>query len=140
MTDPTQPTQTTSQELQVRGKQALQQEATRPGFVFQPDADILERSDAYVVYADLPGADDKSVRVRLENGQLQLDAELVTQPDPGWNLVHGEYRVGAYHREFLLSDDIDTEGVSASLRDGVLELIVPKTVASRRRTIAVRAG
>jgi HSP20 family molecular chaperone IbpA len=134
------PTQTTSQELELRAKQALQQEATRPGPIFRPDADILERSDAYVIYADLPGADEKTVQVRLERGQLQLDAELATRPDPGWSPLHAEYRIGGYHREFLISDEIDPDGVSASMRDGVLELILPKSRASRRRTIDVRSG
>ena len=50
-----------TQELQVREKQQLEQESTRPGLVFRPDVDILEQPDAYVIYADLPGADEKSV-------------------------------------------------------------------------------
>jgi HSP20 family protein len=131
---------TTSQELELRAKQPLQREATRPGPLFRPDADILERSDAYVIYADLPGADEKTVQVRLERGQLLLDAELATQPDPSWSPLHAEYRVGAWHREFLISDDIDADGVSASMRDGVLELVLPKSQASRRRTIEVRSA
>src|SRR5512145_1510779 len=136
MASPTTPT--ASQELELRAKQPLQQEAMRPGPVFRPDADILERSDAYVIYADLPGADEKSVQVRLERGQLQLDAELATRPDPSWSPLHAEYRVGAWHREFLISDEIDADGVSASMRDGVLKLILPKSQANRRHTIEVR--
>lgn len=132
--------ETRSQELELRAKQTLQQEATRPGPIFRPDADILERSDAFVIYADLPGADEKTVQVRLEGGQLQLDAELATRPDPGWSPLHAEYRLGAYHREFLISEEIDADGVSASMRDGVLQLVLPKSVATRRRTIEVRTG
>jgi HSP20 family protein len=130
----------TASPLKARGKQALQEEATRPGPVFQPDVDILERGDAYVIYADLPGADEKHVTVRLENGVLSLDAQLATEPEANWTPLHIEYRVGGYHREFRLSDAIDSGGVSASMRDGVLELRLPKSEAHRPRTIAVKAG
>ena len=127
-------------DLQLRDKQELQHESTRPGLVFRPDVDILERPDAYVVYSDLPGVDAKSVQVRLENDVLTLDASLATLPEPGWNPVHAEYRIGGYHREFRLSDAIDTANVAATMRDGVLELRLPKVERKRPRTVEVRAS
>ena len=99
-------------DLRVREKQAVEREGTRPGPVFQPDVDIFERRDAFVIYADLPGADESSVSVRLEKGVLSLDARLATLPDPGWQPLHAEYRVGGYHREFRVSEDIDGHPVS----------------------------
>ena len=87
-----------SDTLQAREKQELPEESTRPGFVFRPDIDILENHDGYVIYADLPGADDKSVDVRLDRGTLTLDARLATAPDPSWTPLHAEYRFGSYQR------------------------------------------
>ena len=75
-------TGTTASDLQVREKQALAREGTRPGLVFRPEVDILERSDAYLIYADLPGVDDKNVQVHLDKGVLTLDAELATSVAP----------------------------------------------------------
>jgi len=124
----------------VRDKQQLEQESTRPGLVFRPDVDILEQPDAYVIYADLPGVDEKSVQVRIEGGTLAIDAQLATLPGSDWNPVHSEYRFGSYHREFHVSDEIDTDAVSATMRDGVLELRAPKSARSRPRTIEVRTG
>jgi HSP20 family molecular chaperone IbpA len=132
--------QTTSQDLELREKEALEREGTRPGPVFSPDVDILERTDAYVLYADLPGANESSVEVRLEAGTLTLDARLATVPDSSWTLLHEEYRFGSYHREFRLSDQIDSSRVSAVMRNGVLELRLPKSAAVRPRTIEVQAG
>lgn len=131
---------TTSTDLEAREKRALEEEGTRPGPVFKPDVDILERADAYLIYADLPGVDDKHVRVRLDKGVLSFDADLATAPEESWNPIHVEYRFGAYHREFRLSDEIDSEGVAASMRDGVLELRLPKTRAQQPRQIAVQTG
>ncbi len=126
--------------LQAREKQELEGESTRPGPVFRPEVDILERSDGYVIYADLPGADDKTVDVRFERGNLTLDARLATVPDEAWNPLHAEYRAGTYHREFRVSEDIDSSGVSAKMRNGVLELHLPKSAEKQPRAIPVLAG
>lgn len=133
-------TTTTAHDLQLREKQALEGEGTRPGPVFRPDVDILERADSYIVYADLPGADESSVNVRLDRGRLSLDADLATLPDPSWRPLHLEYRFGGFHREFQVSDEIDPDGVSASMRNGVLELRLHKAEKHRPRTIPVQAA
>jgi HSP20 family protein len=129
-----------TQTLQARQKQELEEERTRPGLVFRPDIDILENPDGFVVYADLPGVDEKSVDVRLDKGVLTLDAQLATIPESGWSPLHTEYRLGAYHREFRISTDIDSSGVSARMQNGVLELVLPKSAERRPRAIPVQAG
>ena len=126
--------------LHAREKQELAEESTRPGLVFRPDIDILENHDGYVIYADLPGADDKSVDVRLDRGTLTLGARLATVPDPSWTPLHTEYRFGSYHREFQISEDIDPAGVAAKMQNGVLELVLPKSAERRPRAIQVQAG
>jgi HSP20 family molecular chaperone IbpA len=129
-----------SKALESREKQELEGEGTRPGPVFRPDIDILERSDGYVIYADLPGADERSVDVRLEHGVLSIDARLATQPEAGWNPLHAEYRLGGYHRDFRITEDIDASGVSAKVSNGVLELHLPKSAERQPRAIPVQAG
>ena len=126
--------------LQAREKQELQGETTRPGPVFRPEVDILEREDGYVICADLPGVDDKSIDVRLDQGALTLDAQLATLPETNWTPLHTEYRLGSYHREFRLSEGIDASGVSAKMQNGVLELHLPKSAKHRPRTIPVQTG
>jgi HSP20 family protein len=129
-----------TQTLQAREKQELQEESTRPGLVFRPDIDIIENREGYVIYADLPGVDDKSVEVKLDRGTLSLDARLATVPDHSWNPLHMEYRVGSYHREFRISEDIDPAGVAAKMHNGVLELVLPRSAERRPRAIQVQAG
>jgi HSP20 family molecular chaperone IbpA len=131
---------TDSNALQNREKQELEGERTRPGPVFRPDVDILERADSYVIYADLPGVDDASVDIRLERGMLTLDAQLATRLEEAWAPLHQEYRIGSYHREFRISEDIDDGGVTARMSDGVLELNLPKSADRQPRAIPVQAG
>lgn len=129
-----------SNELTTREKQPVEREATRPEVLFRPDVDIVELEHVFVVTADLPGVDDRHVDVRLEKGVLSLEARLAVEPDPSWTPLHAEYRPGGYRREFALSEHIDPEGIEASLRDGVLELRLPKAAVHRPRSVEVRAG
>ncbi len=126
-------------EIETREKQTLGRETTREGPSFRPDVDIVERKDAYLLTADMPGVDENHVQVRLEDGVLSIDATLAVEPDPGWTPVHREYRMGGFHREFTLSERIDAEKISARMRDGVLELELPKAEAVRPRQIPIHA-
>jgi len=129
-----------TREIETREKQELEREQTRPGIVFRPDVDIVERADEFLVTADLPGVDEQHVDVRLENGLLSIRGELGVEPEPEWQPLYGEYRLGSYYREFVLSDRIDVNGIKASMKDGVLELHLPKAERHRPRNIEVRAG
>jgi len=132
--------QNPTREIETREKQEVEREQTRPGIVFRPDVDIVERANEFLVTADLPGVDEQHVDVRLENGLLMIRGELGVEPEPGWQPLYGEYRLGSYYREFALSDRIDVNGIKASMKDGVLELHLPKAERHRPRNIEVRAG
>jgi HSP20 family protein len=127
-------------ELEPRAKRAVEREPTRTGTWFRPDVDILERADEFVVVADLPGVDEQHVNVRLEEGVLSIEATPEREPDPSWTLLYAEYQTGGWQREFALSERIDATKIQASLRDGVLELHLPKLDRHRPRTIQVQAG
>jgi len=134
------PVEVASRELEAQPKQPVARELTRSGPVFQPDVDIVETPEEYRVYADLPGSDGDHVQVRLEEGVLSIDAALAVEPEPGWVPLHREYRLGGWHREFQLSDRIAAERISAEMRDGVLEIRLPKAEAHRPRRIEVRTA
>ena len=131
---------TTQAALRPGEKQVLERETMRPGLVFRPDVDIVEQKDAFLVTADLPGVDERSVDVRLENGLLSIDAAPGEGPDAAWTPLHVEFRAGGYHRQFALSDAIDVNAIEARLTDGVLTVRLPKHRAARPRQIAVQAG
>ena len=130
----------TTSDLQTREKQALEREGIRPGLVFRPDVDIVERPEEFLVMADFPGVDEDHIDVRLEEGVLSIDAAQAAEVDSTWTPVYAEYRLGGYHREFTLSEAIDTEAIRAKMRDGVLELHLPKSQRHRPRQIEVKKG
>ena len=126
-------------EIEPREKAELLTEDTRPGLVFRPDVDILEQPDAYIILADMPGASEDTVDISLDKGVLTLDARAVEDESQG-TTRYAEYRSGGYHREFRISKDIDASAVSARMKNGVLELHLPKSAESRPRRIAVEAA
>ncbi|MDJ0785178.1 MAG: Hsp20/alpha crystallin family protein [Myxococcota bacterium] len=129
-----------TQELTASEKQPVAGEGTRPGPVYRPDVDILESRDGYLIHVDLPGVDEKALDVRLEDGVLRLDVPAPAPDGAVTTPLHTEYRPGGYHREFRISEGIDAAAVTAELRNGVLELRLPKSEARKPRSIEVRAA
>lgn len=127
-------------ELEQTEKRPAQSEGTRPGRLFEPDVDIVENPGAYLVVAELPGVDREHVRVSLEDQVLSIEADLASAPDPSWQPLYQEFRQGGYQRQFRLSDRIDAGAIRASMRDGVLQLELPKVERARPRTIEIQGG
>jgi len=126
-------------ELEQAEKRPADREGTRSSRVFEPDVDIVENTEAYLVVAELPGVDREHVHVSLEDQILTIDADLATEPDSAWRAVYSEFRQGAYHRQFRISDRIDADAIRATMRDGVLQLELPKVAQARPRTIAIES-
>lgn len=119
---------------------AKAQEQTRPGRYFVPDVNIYEFDDSLKLWADMPGVKDKDVEVTLKDGVLTIVGKVGTEMYSGLRPMYTEYNVGNYHREFALNENIDESKIKASLRNGVLELEIPKKEEAKPRRIEVRAA
>ena len=103
-----------------------------------PAVDIEEYADKFVLYADVPGVDPASIEVTLEKGVLTLAgsrAEAVEQK--GVERRRNERVSGRFHRRFALPDTVDSDSVSATGRNGVLEVVIPKRAQLQPRRITV---
>ena len=114
-------------------------ERTRSRLAFVPRADIYETNEAIVLLTDMPGADENSLDIMLENDVLTINGYVDTAYPEGYGLSYGEYRVGDYQRSFTLSNKIDRDKIEATVKDGVLRLYLPKAEPATRK-IAVAAG
>ena len=115
-------------------------ERTRDRLAFVPRADIYETNEGITVLADMPGVDESSVDITLENDVLTIRGYVDPVEPEGRSLAFSEYRVGDYERAFSLSDQIDQDAIDALVKDGVLRLQLPKITEARKRTIAIRTG
>ena len=105
---------------------------------WSPAVDIEEYSDKFVLYADVPGIDPATIDVTLEKGVLTVAGsreQAVEQA--GVERKRSERATGKFLRRFVLPDTADSEGVSASGKNGVLQIVIPKRAQSQPRRIAV---
>lgn len=112
-------------------------ESTRGGFYFTPRVDILENDNELTVFADLPGVRNEDLDLRYENGELLLHARV--QPrHPDNQLWLNEYEVGDFYRAFSIHESIDSSRISATCKNGVLTIHLPKTEKAKPRQIKVQ--
>jgi HSP20 family protein len=129
-------------EIATKEKQQLGkgQEQTRPGRYYVPDVNIYEFEDSLKLWADMPGVKDKDVDVTLKDGMLTLVGKVSTELYNGLRPLYTEYNIGNYYREFVMNEDIDESKIRATMRNGVLELTLPKKEHAKLRRIEVEAG
>ena len=108
---------------------------------FSPPVDVEETSDAFVVRADLPGVNEKDVKVNLHGDTLTLRAERKREQTSKEGSLHRTERVyGMFERSFTLGSPVRADQVKASYRSGVLEVRVPKAEEAKVREIEVEVG
>jgi HSP20 family molecular chaperone IbpA len=107
--------------------------------VFTPRTDIYETADSIIVVADLPGVDQSGLDITLEQNKLTINGYLEPDLPEGHTLTYAEYAVGDYHRSFALSNEIDCDGIAATLKNGVLKLVLPKSNQAKTKRITVQS-
>jgi len=132
---------TTGQELAPTKKQEIdvtRGEPTREGRYFTFAADIVENDEAVTVIADLPGVAPNAIEVDVRDNVLTIMGRVDDVP-ASWRPIHSEYEVGGYLRQFNVGPAIDQEKISATMRDGVLTLVLRKAERLRPRKIEIRS-
>ncbi len=107
--------------------------------VFRPSVDIMESPTDVVLVADVPGVDESHLDVTLDKNVLTIRGKIELPSFEGYTPVRTEYGVGDFERVFTVSDDVNREAIEATVKDGVLQLKLPKTAQSARRKINVAA-
>jgi HSP20 family protein len=92
-----------------------------------PACDVFSQDGDLVVRLDLPGIDpEKDVQVTLQDGTLCITGERREACGAGGGYRRREWHYGPFERGFTLPEGATGEGITASYRDGVLEVVVPK--------------
>jgi HSP20 family protein len=104
-----------------------------------PAVDIKEETQQFVIEADIPGVEPKDIEISMENGVLTLkgDRQSITQND-SQNYKRVERTYGSFYRRFSLPDTADPEKVTASGKNGVLQITLPKRELAQPRKITVQ--
>jgi HSP20 family protein len=108
-----------------------------------PAVDIVEKENAYEVTAELPGMDEKSIDVKVVNGNLTIKGEKQEEREEkkkGYYLR--ERHFGSFERSFGLPEGVDADKIEATFKKGVLTLTLPKKPEAQKpeKKIEVKAG
>ena len=100
--------------------------------------DIYETETSYVLNAELPGLTKEEINIDVNDNTLTLKGEKKFEEKVEKdNYVRVERSYGNFARSFVLSDDVNTEGITANYNEGVLELTLPKKEEAKPKEIKV---
>lgn len=108
------------------------------GSSFYPSVDIAEDDKRIVLKTDLPGVEEKDIKVTVDDGTLTLSGERKFEKETKEENFHRvERRYGSFTRSFAIPEAVDTEKISAGYKKGVLEVTLPKTESKEKKVKVV---
>ena len=105
-----------------------------------PRVDVFEDDAGITLLADLPGVPKDRLELKVDGDTLLIEGAIATPTPQDLQSVYAEIRGPRYRRAFVLSRELDPGKIDANLRDGVLNLRIPKQEHAKPRRIEVRSG
>ena len=106
--------------------------------LFKPPIDIYESEGGLVLLADLPGVAVDTLELQVQDNKLTLFGRVKKPVGTDAELRHCEYHEGDFLRSFILSEEVDYDRIAATLNNGVLKVVLPKTQKAEPRRIQVQ--
>lgn len=108
---------------------------------WSPPVDIAETNEAYVLHAELPDVKKEDIKLSIHEGVLMLQGERRQEREEKGKRFHRiERTFGRFQRSFTLPSSVDESKVTASFKDGVLNVIVPKTTQAPPQSKEIKIG
>jgi HSP20 family protein len=108
------------------------------GRMWSPSVDVAENAQEIVVHAELPGMKQDDIDIELTGDTLTLRGERKFENEERKeNFVRIERSYGRFQRSFTIATPIQHDKVTASYRDGILEIHLPKSEEQRPRKVQV---
>jgi HSP20 family protein len=105
----------------------------------EPAIDMFERKDSVVVKAELPGIEPEKVEVTVADGELRISGERTEEKEvKEENYYHAERTYGRIFRSVALPEGCTADGVKATSKDGVVEIVIPRKAAATAKKIEVK--
>jgi HSP20 family protein len=110
--------------------------------VWTPRVDLLEHENEFVLVADLPGMKEEDINISVQDNVLTLEGKRTfahTENGQG-RYQYSERASGTFCRRFQLSTAVNADQITATYKDGVLEVHLPKAPEAQPKRIAVQAS
>lgn len=107
---------------------------------WSPAVEIVESDEEIALTAELPGLEEKDVKINVEDNLLSLSGERTVEKNEEGRYVRSERWYGKFSRSFRLPETADLENINAKLANGVLTVTVPKKEEAKPRQIEVKVN
>ena len=104
-----------------------------------PNTAVRQEKEGFLLVAELPGVDDKSLQATVENSILTIEASNTVAEPEGYNLALREISPVTYKASLELPSRVNAGGVKASLKNGLLHVRLPLSEATKPKRIAIAA-
>ena len=107
---------------------------------WSPAVDVKESDNSFTLTADIPGLTKKEVKVNVTDGILSISGERKFEDEKeSGNYHYRERRYGSFSRTFNLPETVNEEDISASFKNGILSIELPKheVVLPKEREIKI---
>lgn len=105
-----------------------------------PPVDVVEDAGGITLYADLPGVPKEKLNLHVDGDTLIIEGDMGLEIPQDMQATHVEVSLPRYRRVFTLSKELDVEGLSAELRQGVLKVRLQKAEHAKPKRISVTQG
>lgn len=102
-----------------------------------PNVNVFRRGEDFVALAELPGIDKGSLDIQVLGNRVRVAGARSIDPADGRSVHRRERAGGQFDRTFDLPVEIDAEGVTAELRDGILAIHLPRAASDKPRTVPI---
>ncbi len=106
----------------------------------RPLTDIHENGTGVKLYLDMPGVNKESLKIDIDKNVLTIKGEIELDLPENMQARYIELNSGVFERQFTLGDELDSENIEATLKQGVLELSIPRLQQHQPRKIEIKVA
>lgn len=114
------------------------EEPKKTNRVYSPNVDIFETANDLIFRLEMPGVNKEDVQINMEKDTLSIEGKFSIESETYCKLKVSEFKEGMYQRKFTIGKAVDSENAKASMKNGILELTLPKIEPKKTKiTISV---
>lgn len=104
-----------------------------------PKLDVVDRDKEILIRVELPGVEKKDIQVSLNDSTLNIMGCVSHESkEQKRDYVRCEIAHGNFSRSLAMPEGVETSKISASMHDGILEIVLPKEAGTQRRAVEVK--
>ena len=103
-----------------------------------PATNLYDAGENIELQAEVPGLSKEDLTINIQGNYLQIRGEQKSEAPEGYTVHRQERGTRKFSRSFTLPSEVDVDKVEATLKNGILTLVMPKAEAAKPKQIAIQ--